>query len=253
VNLQRISKPFVARIFQNRLTLFMILLGIQSLFFFTNGLNSFLRAPTDGIELKIGFIDNHLLPSEMWLIPYTIGLFLSVLLPFWAAYHMPIKLYRQFILSMGLAASVSYVIYMVFPTYVVKPSPEEVTGSGIFSNLLRTAYEMDNTYSTHNAAPSQHVFYAIVNMCFMVRFRPYPRVFWTWTTLATLITASALFTRQHHSPDLIAGYVTAVLAYWGGLRLGAHITAWLGDEKDPIVAPALHSKDRRGDMGAGIR
>lgn len=231
------NQTLVQRIFQSRLTLFVILLGIQSLFFATNLTNSILREPDDGWELKINFIDNHLSPAGLWLIPYSIGFFFAALIPLWAAYNMPIKLYRQYLLGMAVAATFSYVIYMLIPTYVVKPTPDQVPGDDIFSQMLRHAYTADNAYSTHNAAPSQHVFYAIINMCFMIRFRPTSRTFWFWSILAALITASALLTRQHHSPDLITGYIVAIGAYWGGLVLGERVTRNLGDEHILYPAP----------------
>lgn len=232
-----VSRPLFDRLLQNRLALFVALLAIESLFFVTNGLNSTLRAPTEGWELKIAVIDNHLTPQGIWLIPYGIGFLCTALVPLWAAYRMPIKLYRQFILAMMVAALFSYVIYMALPTYVVKPSASDVPGNGIFAQILRYLYEADNEFSTHNAAPSQHVFYAIIIMCFMIRFRPIPRVFWTWATVGTLVTVSALLTRQHHSPDLIAGYAVAIGAYYAGLALGARVTAWLGDEAAPVEMP----------------
>ncbi|MBN1678988.1 MAG: phosphatase PAP2 family protein [Anaerolineae bacterium] len=224
-------------LFRNRLVLFVILLIIQFQFFTTNMINSLLRDPTDGWEIKIGFIDNNLSPNGFWLIPYAAGFVLSALLPLWAAYHMPNKLYRQYVVSMGLAAVFSYVIYMTLPTYVVKPAAAEISGNNIFTQLLRNSYKLDAAASTHNAAPSQHVFYAVINMCFMIRFRSQPRVFWGWVTLAALISASALLTMRHNSPDLIAGYLMAVFAYYAGLHLGARFTAWLGDEHDPMIAP----------------
>jgi membrane-associated phospholipid phosphatase len=230
-----LSRPLVVDTLKNRVSLFFILLAIQSLFFATNMLNSFLRAPDEGLELKIALIDNHIHPSGIALIPYTLGFFAAALLPLWAAYRMPIKMYRQYVLTMTIAAMFSYVVYMVFPTYVVKPEAQEVTGNGFLSSMLLAAYHMDNSYSTHNALPSQHVFYAIINMCFMIRFRPTRRSFWVWSTFAASVTLSALLTRQHHSPDLIAGYLVAVGAYWGGLRLWAWITDRLGDEYSPIV------------------
>ena len=232
-----VSKPLIDRLLQNRLALFLVLLAVESLFFVTNGLNSMLRAPTDGWELKIAMIDNHLTPQGIWLIPYEIGFVCTALVPLWAAYRMPIKLYRQFILAMIVAATFSYVVYMTLPTYVVKPHVSDVPGNDIFAQILRHLYVADNEFSTHNAAPSQHVFYAIIIMSFMIRFRPNLRSFVTWTIMGTLVTVSALLTRQHHSPDLIAGYAVAVGAYYAGLAIGARVTARLGDEAAPVEMP----------------
>lgn len=248
----RTDQTRMQRIFQSRLTLFLILVGIQSLFFVTNMANSMLREPDDGWELKIGFIDNHLSPAGLWLIPYTIGFFFAALIPLWAAYNMPIKLYRQYVLGMAVAALFSYVIYMLLPTYVVKPTADQVPGNDIFSQMLRHAYTADNAYSTHNAAPSQHVFYALINMCFMIRFRPTRRTFWFWSILGALITASALLTRQHHSPDLIAGYVVAIAAYWIGLYLGERITRRLDDEHILYAAPLPRWQLPRRRLGWSI-
>lgn len=234
---QKINLSWVARIFQNRVVLYLILLFTELQFFTINWLNSQLRHPTDGWELKIGLIDNHLGPHPLWLIPYWIGFSFTALIPLWGMYNMPTKIFRQFVLAMLTAALVSYTIYIFVPTYVTKPASQAVPGHDMFSEMLRETYKADAAASTHNAAPSQHVFYAVINMCFMIRFRPRRRVFWTWVTLGTLVTASTLLTRRHNSPDLIAGFVVAVFAYYVGVWLGARITAWLDDEDSPIVLP----------------
>jgi len=235
----------LARPFRSRLALLALLLLLELQFFTINLLNAQLREPTDGWELSIPALDDHITPEGLWLIPYFTGFALAALLPLWAAYHMPIRLYRQYLLAMIGAATFSYLIYIVFPTYVVKPAPEEVPGSGFFAQFLRRTYEADAAASTHNAFPSQHVFYALINMCFMIRYRPRPRVFWLWVTLGALITASTLLTLRHNSPDLIGGYVVAVGAYYGGLWLGARVTDRLGDELAPIPAPPLLPRVRR--------
>jgi membrane-associated phospholipid phosphatase len=152
-------------------------------------------------------------------------------------FTMPNRLYRQFVLAMGTAALAGYVVYLVFPTYVTKPAPEQVPGDHLLADLLRQSYEVDAAASTHNAAPSQHVFYALINMCFVIRWRPRPRVFVTWVTLAALICASTLLTMRHNSPDLLTGYLFAIGGYYAGLYLGGRVTDWLGDEDGPIVLP----------------
>lgn len=231
------GRQWVRRIFQNRLLLLGIMFAIQLQFFVINMLNARLRQPDAGWELKIGIIDNHLTPDGLWLIPYTVGFFFAILVPLWGMFFMPNKLFRQFVLAMITAALVSYAIYILFPTYVVKPAPDEVPGDHALAVMLRESYAVDAEASTHNAAPSQHVFYAVLNACFMIRFRPRKRVLIFWSLLAALISASALLTMRHNSPDLIAGYVVAVGAYYSGLYWGARITRWLDDEDDPVILP----------------
>lgn len=225
------------RLLQNRLALFLTLLLIQLQFFTINLFNAHFREPTDGWELKIAAIDNHLTPNGWWLVPYFLGFWLAALVPLWAMFTMPNRLYRQFVLAMGTAALAGYVVYLALPTYVTKPAPERVPGDHLLADLLRQSYEVDAAASTHNAAPSQHVFYALINMCFVIRWRPRPRVFVTWVTLTALICASTLLTMRHNSPDLITGYLFAIGGYYAGLYLGGRVTDWLGDGDGPIVLP----------------
>jgi hypothetical protein len=242
-----------ARFWQNRVAVYALLIAVELLFMLINWLNAQFRAPTDGWELKIAAIDNHLTPVGYWLIPYTIGFFFAPLVPLWAMLHMPNKLFRQYVLAMMTAALLSYVIYITLPTYVTKPMPDQVPGQDVFARTLRHSYEVDADVSTHNAAPSQHVFYALINMCFIIRFRPRCRVFITWVMLAALITVSTVTTRRHNVPDLIAGYGVAVMMYYAGLWLGARLTAWLGDEHAPIQLPRFAAwMQRRIPSRAGI-
>lgn len=232
-----LSYSWTRRALQNRVALFMMLAAVEFQFFTINLLNTHLRDPRDGWELRFAPIDGQLTPNGIWLIPYFVGFFFALLVPFWSMFHMPIRLYRQFVLAVVIAGLISYVVYLVFPTYVVKPAPEAVPGSDFFARMLRRTYEADAAASSHNAAPSQHVFYALLNMCFMIRFRPRPRVFWTWVPVAALICASTLTTMRHNSPDLLTGYLVAVIAYYGGVALGGRVTDHLDDDNDPIVVP----------------
>lgn len=231
-------KPqWIARLFQNRLLLLGMMFVIQLQFFVINMFNARLRAPDAGWELKIRLIDDHLTPDGWWLIPYIIGFFFAILVPLWGMFFMPTRLFRQFVLAISVAALAGYVIYILFPTYVTKPDPAAVPGDHLLAEMLRNSYAVDAAASTHNAAPSQHVFYAVINTCFMIRFRPRRRVFVVWVALAVLISASALLTKRHNSPDLLAGYAVAVGAYYVGSALGARITAWLNDDDHPVILP----------------
>jgi hypothetical protein len=109
------DKPWVRAIFKNRVALIVLLLVVQGQFFTINLLNAHLRQPDAGWELKIGFIDDHLTPNGIWLVPYFVGFFLAALVPIWAMFHMPNQLYRQFILAVMTAALFSYVVYIFYP------------------------------------------------------------------------------------------------------------------------------------------
>ncbi len=241
-----VAMSLLQRLFENRLALFLALLLIQLQFFTINLLNARLREPTDGWELRIAIIDDNLTPNGLWLVPYAIGFVLSALVPLGAMFTMPNRLYRQFILAMALAALAGYLVYIFFPTYVTKPAPEQVPGDHALAEILRESYEVDAAASTHNAAPSQHVFYALINMCYVIRFRPTRRVFFTWVTLGALISASTLLTMRHNSPDLISGYLFAVGGYYAGLYVGGRVTDWLGDGDGPIVLPERSLRLRQG-------
>ncbi len=226
-------QPLLRRLLQNRWAVAGLLLLLQAQFFIINALNARLRAPTEGWELQIEAVDQHLTPHGIWLIPYGLGIAFTVLVPLWALFNMPTLLYRQYVFGLVTALVIGYAIYILLPTYVTKPAPEDVPGNGLFARMLRQSYEADAAFSTHNAAPSQHVFYAVLNMCFVIRFRPRWRVFAVWTTLATLITASTVLTARHNTPDMITGYALAVLAYYAGMWLGRVVTEALGDTDTP--------------------
>ena len=232
-------KPLVQRLLTNRWAVAGLLMLLQAQFFVINALNAQLRAPTDGWELQIAAIDRHLTPHGIWLVPYGLGIVLTVLVPLWALLNMPTLLYRQYVFALFTALMIGYAIYIFLPTYVTKPAPQDVPGDGFFARLLRQSYEADAAFSTHNAAPSQHVFYAVLNACFVIRFKPRRRVFLLWTTLATLITASTVLTARHNTPDVITGYALAVLAYYVGLWLGRAFTEALGDAETPPPNPPL--------------
>ncbi len=238
-------QPLIRRFLQNRWAVAGLLIILQAQFLVINALNARLRAPTDGWELQIAAIDQHLTPRGVWLVPYGLGIALTVLVPLWALVNMPTLLYRQYVAALVTALVIGYMIYIFLPTYVTKPAPEDVPGDGFFARLLRQSYEADAAFSTHNAAPSQHVFYAVLNACFVIRFKPRRGVFLVWTTLAALIAASTVLTARHNTPDVITGYALAVFAYYAGLWLGRTVTNALGDAEAPPPNPPLRRWMRR--------
>ncbi len=131
--------------------------------------------------------------------------------------------YHRYTLSMLLTMMVCLVFFIWFPTTVARP---EVGGDTLAPRLLRAIYAIDPPY---NCLPSIHVAFSVLTGWELDRMlradfaaAPAARIVSRVLNLATavLICLSTLFTKQHFSPDLLAGVAVAVAA-----RLAAQ--AWL--------------------------
>jgi membrane-associated phospholipid phosphatase len=145
----------------------------------------------------------------IWVIPYLMGLAWWAGCFIWAAWKMPDDLYRAFVIGLISVMLASYVVYMAFPTYVVRPSLE---GNDWLTKVVSTLYANDQV---NNAFPSGHTYNTVLIALFWWRWRPDQR--WLWLTITVVILLSTLFTRQHNLPDLLGGVVFAWLGYRFGM------------------------------------
>jgi membrane-associated phospholipid phosphatase len=145
----------------------------------------------------------------VWVIPYLLSIGWWIGFSIWAALDMDDGLYRAFVAS-GLAVmAVSYVVYLLYPTYVQRPT---LSGDDWPTRLMRLVYAADRAY---NAFPSGHTYNSVLIALFWCRWRPRARLLWTGLALVVLV--STLFTGQHNLPDLAAGALLAWLGYRFGL------------------------------------
>jgi membrane-associated phospholipid phosphatase len=144
----------------------------------------------------------------IWVVPYLLSLAWWAGSYLWAAWRMPEELYQALVVSAVSIILVSYVIYILFPTYVVRPPLE---GAGWPTRILAHVYANDRVY---NAFPSGHTYNTVLIALYWSRWQP--RLRWLWAGLTLIVLLSTLFTRQHNLPDLLGG---AILA-WLGYRLG---------------------------------
>jgi membrane-associated phospholipid phosphatase len=145
----------------------------------------------------------------MWVIPYLLGIGWWIAFSIWAALEMDDGLYRAFVAG-GLAVMiVSYAVYLLYPTYVQRPT---LTGDDWPTRLMRLVYGADRAY---NAFPSGHTYNSVFIALFWCRWRPRGKLL--WTGLALIVLLSTLFTGQHNLPDLAAGALLAWLGYRFGL------------------------------------
>jgi membrane-associated phospholipid phosphatase len=140
-----------------------------------------------------------------FILPYLGATLLFVGLPFWAAFHAAPGEFESFALCFLAVTSISYLVYIMYPTYVDRP---EVFGQDLFSRAIILLYRADHV---HNAAPSGHTFYTVLSAIFLTRW--YPRLLWIWYIVTILVLASTLFTRQHNLLDLACGLALAILVY----------------------------------------
>jgi len=189
-----------------RLAWLLVLLVVQFLYFPIN------RIVKGGIVLDTP-LDVYFPLWPIWVIPYLLSLVWWVVSYLWAWWKMDDELYRAFVISFAVVMLASYVFYIFFPTYVVRPTVE---GSGLLSRIVANLYANDRV---NNAFPSGHTYNSVLIALFWSRW--YPRQRWLWWIMAAIVLLSTLYTRQHNLPDLLGGIVFA----WVGYRFGLW---WVG-------------------------
>jgi membrane-associated phospholipid phosphatase len=185
-----------------RLAWLIVLFLVQSLYFPIN------RSIQGGVVLATPW-DASIPLWPVWVIPYLLSLVWWAGCFVWAAWKMEDGLYRAFVTSLIVVMVASYVVYVLYPTYIVRPS---LQGNDWLTNLVRLLYENDRV---NNAFPSGHTYTTVLIALFWWRW--YPRQRWLWATIAVVVLLSTLFTRQHNIPDLFGGIAFAYLGYRLGL------------------------------------
>jgi len=189
---------------RNRLLWLGSIIVIQLLYFPIN------RTVQGGVVLKTP-LDAYIPLWPIWAVPYLLSIAWWIACFLWATWRMEEDLYRAFALGIIVVMLVSYFIYILYPTYIERPSLENGNWA---TALLRFVYSHDRVY---NAFPSGHTYTTFLICLFWWRWRPRQR--WLWGGITLIVLLSTLFTRQHNLPDLLGG---ALLA-WAGYRFGLYV------------------------------
>ncbi len=188
---------------RTRLLLLIGLFAAQMLYFPIN------RLVRGGVVLRIAFLDDLIPLWPAWIIPYLLSLAWWTGCFLWAAWKMEDRLYEAFVVGTVAVMLSSYAVYVLYPTYVVRPVVE---GEGLLYDAVRLLYANDRV---NNAFPSGHTYSTVLISLFWSRWQP--RLRWLWWAIAVIVMLSTLFTGQHHTPDPIGGLVFAWLGYHFGL------------------------------------
>lgn len=159
------------------------------------------RLISGGYNLRTD-IDSYIPLLPLFVIPYLFGLIFWIFTILKINLSMDERLIKEFNLMLIIASIVSVAIYILIPTFVTRPV---VTGTDIFSDILRFIYSNDQVY---NAAPSGHTFYTI--LCFVGLNRLVPGKKYLWGILSILIIISTVLTKQHNFLDIVVGIVFAL-------------------------------------------
>jgi membrane-associated phospholipid phosphatase len=184
-----------------RLCWLIIILALLMVYFPIN------RLVTGGHALSLP-VDAHIPLFPPAIIPYIFGSLLFVGFPVWASLYCKKYDFEAYVISFITATVVSYVFYIVLPTYVIRP---EIDSRDCFSKALSFLYQNDYPY---NAAPSGHTFYILISLFYLLRWKQTIRMISILVSI--LIVASTLLTKQHYMLDVISGLFLGFVAYWIG-------------------------------------
>jgi membrane-associated phospholipid phosphatase len=187
---------------RERLALLVVLFVVQLLYFPIN------RTIQGGVILRFP-LDAHVPFWPIWAIPYMLSIVWWVVCFIWAAWKMDDTLFRAFVVAALVVMLSSYVVFILYPTYVERPVLE---GDSWQVELVRSIYTNDRL---NNAFPSGHTYTTVLILLFWWRWRP--RLRWLWAVISVVIVLSTLFTGQHHLPDPIGGIVWAYVGYRFGI------------------------------------
>jgi membrane-associated phospholipid phosphatase len=187
---------------RGRLAWVVALFAVQLLYFPIN------RTVQGGVVLSTPW-DAYFSLRPVWVIPYLLSLVWWGACFVWAAWKMEDALFQAFAIGLIAVMLASYVVYIAYPTYVVRPSP---VGDDLLTRMVQILYENDRV---NNAFPSGHTYNTVLIALFWWRWRPRQR--WLWLAITAVVLLSTLYTCQHNLPDLGGGIVFAWLGYRFGL------------------------------------
>jgi membrane-associated phospholipid phosphatase len=182
----------------HRLILFIFLLLVVLLYFPIN-------QEVMGGRLLKSSLDKYVPFLPVFVYPYLFALFWWSACSIWAFSKMDQRRLITFIVAVIISSLTAYLIYIFFPTHVIRP---EFENNGLSRILLGYVYEFDRPYNTF---PSGHTYFTTLIFLFWQEWKPGQKTLWAIITVTIL--ASTLFVHQHYIIDLIGGIGLAGIAF----------------------------------------
>jgi membrane-associated phospholipid phosphatase len=191
---------------RERIPLVAFLLTWQTLYFV---INRYL-ADKGGWVADIEAIDGNMPLIPVFAVPYILGLGLMPFFTITAAWKFPRDLFQRYAIAFFIIMTLGFAIWLLFPAYVVK---EPVEGSGFFRDMVKKLHGGDDSYGTHNAIPSSHVYYVTIAMCYFILWKPTRPMFIFGVTFAVINALSTMLTHQHYLLDVLAGWLQTIVVF----------------------------------------
>lgn len=162
---------------------------------------------TSGNVYSLGIFIDEATPFVPAFILIYITAFLLVAMPYFLIKEK--EYLRKVTLIYVLVLFFSYLIFLIFPVKMLRPS----VGGGFFAGIVSLVYSIDKV---NNCFPSLHV--AMSFLAGIICFR-YDRKYEWFLIWAVLVIVSTLFVKQHYFLDLVAGLAVGMVGYWGFVKL----------------------------------
>ena len=173
-------------------------LGVWSLDLLVNMINSGRAASIPRIKL-----DDRIPFLPLFIYFYSLY-FPLIMIPLAILFSAP-RLLQRYLISSILVMAISYAIFLVFPTKLIRISIQ----ADSFSRKLTLFFH--RIVAPYNLLPSMHVSMLVLAfLILLVHRRPYA---WILSTPIGLSILSVIFTKQHYILDLIAAVPLAVFAF----------------------------------------
>jgi hypothetical protein len=174
------------------------------------------RWMTGGITMET-WLDRYIPFWPIWIVPYLLAIGWWLVAGLWAAWKMEDRLMEAFIARWLTACGIGFAIFLMFPTYMVRPP---VTEDGWAARLIGYVFSNDRLY---NAFPSMHLWTTATITLSFGEWKPRWRGMW-WGIVGVVVLAT-VFTHQHWLLDPFGGILLAVISYFLGPALVSRLMA----------------------------
>lgn len=185
-----------------------IFLGLWSVDLLVNFINSGRKAFVPSIRL------DDRIPFVAYFVYFYCLYFPLIVIPIIALFEVP-GLLERYLIASALVMVASYLIFLAFPTKLIRISIEPTSFSRRLTLLLH------RLVAPYNLLPSMHV--SMLLVAFLILFVHRSAYAWALSVPIGLSMLSVLYTKQHYFLDLVAAIPLGVLAFF----LSASVQAWI--------------------------